>query len=373
MIDVRHLRYFMAVAAERNFTKGAERLNMAQPPLSRRIQEMEEELGTLLFDRNAKPLGLTSAGHLFYEESMQILQRVDQMRTTMTRFVTGEPRRFVIGLDPSTLYARLSEVIRRFREISPDVDLSLAGMTTLDQISALTEGRISVGLGRVRLNAPGIRQEVLRKERLVAAVPPGHPLAVGDDPLELSALATFPVITCPREPRPSYADQVLSLFRDHALEPQTILEVQELQTAMVMAAAGAGTCIVPASVQRLSQSDLIFRRLATEVTSPIVMSHRIGDSSPQLRTLFRTFVELYTEWGWPVPKVLVDQLTPAGEGAAGYRDPPYNHSHRRIPADGPMRTSGAAAARCIAVKPDKYAYSQRETNHDQLRFGQGKE
>jgi LysR family transcriptional regulator, benzoate and cis,cis-muconate-responsive activator of ben and cat genes len=142
---------------------------------------------------------------------MQILQRVDQMRTTMTRFVTGEPRRFVIGLDPSTLYARLSEVIRRFREISPDVDLSLAGMTTLDQISALTGGRINVGLGRVRLNAPGIRQEVLRKERLVAAVPPGHPLAVSDDPLELPALATFPVITCPREPRPSYAEQVLSL------------------------------------------------------------------------------------------------------------------------------------------------------------------
>jgi DNA-binding transcriptional LysR family regulator len=304
----------MAVAAERSFTKGAERLNMAQPPLSRRIQEMEEELGTRLFDRNAKPLELTSAGHLFYEESMQILQRVDQMRTTMTRFVTGEPKRFVIGLVTSTLYASFPQVIRRFREISPDMDLSLTEMTTLDQISALTEGRINVGLGRVRLNAPGIRQEVLQKERLIVAVPPGHPLAVGDDPLELSALATLPVIIYPREPRP---DPVLSLFRDHALEPPTILEMQDLQTAMVMVAAGAGTCIVPASVRRLGRSDLIFRPLATEVTSPIIVNHRIGDSSPQLRTLFRTFVELYTERGRPVPKVLLDQLTPAGEGAAG--------------------------------------------------------
>jgi DNA-binding transcriptional LysR family regulator len=199
----------MAVAAERSFTKGAERLNMAQPPLSRRIQEMEEELGIRLFDRNAKPLGLTSAGHLFYEESMQILQRVDQMRTTMTCFVTGEPNPFAIGLVTSTLYARFPEVIRRFREISPDVVLSLTEMTTLDQISALTEGRINVGLGRVRLNAPGIRQEVLQKERLIVAVPPGHPLAVGDDPLELSALATLPVIIYPREPRP---DPVLSFF-----------------------------------------------------------------------------------------------------------------------------------------------------------------
>jgi DNA-binding transcriptional LysR family regulator len=310
MFDVRHLRYFMAVAAERSFTKGAERLNMAQPPLSRRIQEMEEELGTPLFDRNAKPLELTNAGHLFYEESMQILQRVDQMRATMSRFVTGEPRRFVIGLAPSTLYTRFPEVIRRFREISPDVDINLTGMKTLDQISALTEGRINVGLGRVRLNASGIRQQVLREERLIVAVPPGHPLAVGDDPLELSALATFPIIVYPREPTPSYADQVLSLFRDRALEPQTILEVQELQTAMVMVAAGAGTCIVPASVQRLGGTDLIFRPLATEATSPIIMSHRIDDPSPQLRTFFRTFVELYTEGGFSVPQALLDQLEP---------------------------------------------------------------
>jgi LysR family transcriptional regulator, benzoate and cis,cis-muconate-responsive activator of ben and cat genes len=318
MIDVRHLRYFVAVAAERSFTKAAERLKMAQPPLSRRIQEMEEELGTRLFNRSAKPLALTSAGDLFYEESMQILQRVAQMRAIMTRFVAGERTRFAIGLVSSTPYARLPEVIRRFREISPDVELSLTGMTTRDQISALTEGRINVGFGSVRLNAPGIRQEVLREERLIVAIPLGHALAFADDPLELSALAALPVIVYPREPRPSYADQVLSLFRDRALEPQSVLELQELQMALVMVAAGAGISIVPASVQRLGRPDLIFRPLATEVTSPIIMSHRIGDSSPQLLTLFRALVELYTEWGGPVPKVLLNRLTPAGEDAAEF-------------------------------------------------------
>jgi DNA-binding transcriptional LysR family regulator len=315
MIDVRHLRYFAAVAAERSFTKAAERLNMAQPPLSRRIQGMEEELGTRLFDRNAKPLALTSAGHLFYEESMQILQRVAQMRATMTGFVAGERTRFAIGLEPSTPYARLPEVIRRFREISPDVELSLTGMTTRDQTSALSEGRINVGFGPVRLNAPGIRQEVLREERLIVAIPLGHALAFGDDPLELSALAALPVIIYPREPRPSYADQVLSLFRDRALEPQSVLELQELQMALVMVAAGAGISIVPASVQQLGRPDLIFRPLATEVTSPIVMSSRNDDSSRQLLTLFRAIVELYTEWGWPVPKALLNRLTPAGAEA----------------------------------------------------------
>jgi DNA-binding transcriptional LysR family regulator len=315
MIDVRNLQYFLAVAVERNFTKGAERLNMAQPLLSRRIQEMEAELGIRLFDRNAKPLALTSAGHLFYEESIQVLQRVAQMRAAMTRFVAGERTRFVIGVAPATVYTRLPRVIRRFQEISRDVNLSLTGMTPFDQISALTEGRINVGFGCIRLNAPGIRQEVLREERLIVAVPRGHPLAIGEDPVELSALAALPVIVYPREPRPSYADYVLSFFRDQALEPQSVLEVQELQMAMVMVAAGAGTCIVPASVQQHGRSDLIFRPLATEGTSPIVMSHRTGDPSPQLRTLFRTVVELYTEWGWPVPKGLLSEPTAAGQSS----------------------------------------------------------
>jgi LysR family transcriptional regulator, benzoate and cis,cis-muconate-responsive activator of ben and cat genes len=292
MIDVRHLRYFMAVAAERSFTKGAERLNMAQPPLSRRIQEIEEELGARLFDRNTKPLALTSAGHLFYEESVQILQRVDQMRSSMTRFVIGEPRRFVIGLEPSTAYAHLPEIIRRFREITPDICLSLIEIGALDQVPALMEGRINLGLGRVHLSTPGIHQKMLPEEPLIAAIPTGHPLAVGDDPLELSALASLPIIVYPRKRGPSYADQVLSLFRARKLEPQTVLEVQELQTAMVMVAAGVGICIVPTSVQRMSRSDLIFRPLTGDVMSSIIISHRVNHSSPQTRTLFQTFVGL---------------------------------------------------------------------------------
>jgi len=313
MIDVRHLRYFMAVAAERSFTKGAERLNMAQPPLSRRIQEMEEELGTRLFDRNTKPMRLTNAGHLFYEESMQILQRVAQMRAAMTRLVAGERSQFAIGLVPSMLYGPLPEVIRHFRKMSPDVNLSLTQMTSLDQTAALAEGRINVGFGRVRLDAPGIQREVLQEERLIVTLPPGHPVSFSGDPLELSELAAFPVIVYPRGPGPSYADQVLSLFRDHALEPQSVLEARELQTALVLVAAGAGTCIVPASIQHPGRSDLIFRSLAMEATSPVIMSHRIGDTSPQLRALFRTFVELYAEWSWPLPKGLLDQLTPVKE------------------------------------------------------------
>src|SRR5690606_3901630 len=111
MIEIRHLRYFLAVAEERNFSKAAERLNMAQPPLSRQIQHLEAELGVTLFNRESRPLSLTRGGSLFREQALGIMQRMDEMQGTMKRFVAAEKPRFVIGFVPSVIYARLPRVI----------------------------------------------------------------------------------------------------------------------------------------------------------------------------------------------------------------------------------------------------------------------
>jgi hypothetical protein len=127
-------------------------------------------------------------------------------------------------------------------------------------------------------------------------------------------LADMPIIIYPREPRPSYADQVLSFFHDHGIKPSSTILVRELQTAMVMVAAGGGACIVPESVQHLGRSDMIFRRLAQQGTSPIIMSHRVNDRSLELRIFYRTFLDLYAEWGWPVPQMLMDELEGGHDG-----------------------------------------------------------
>lgn len=306
MYDIRHLRYFVAVATERSFTRGAERLHMAQPPLSRRIQEIEEELGAKLFDREARPLALTPAGRLFYDQAIQVIQRAEQMRATMTRFIASDRPRFTIGIAASMLYARLPDVVRRFRAQAPQIDLNLIEMNSAEQMTALKEGRIHAGFGRLRRDDPVIASEVLREEPLVLALPPDHALRDSDEPVSLQMLETLPLLLYPRAPRSSYADFILSLFIDIGIHPAEIIEVRELQTALVMTAAGAGVCIVPESISRSGRHDLAFRPLAGGVTVPLVINYRAEDRSTELRTLFRVFVDAYREWDYPLPASIAD-------------------------------------------------------------------
>jgi DNA-binding transcriptional LysR family regulator len=300
-VDIRQLRYFLAVASERSFTRGAERLNMAQPPLSRRVQDLEIELGVKLFDRESRPLRLTPAGQLLLEQGSQVVQRMDQLHATMSRFVAGQKTRFAIGLVPSTMYSRFVDVIRLFRDRAPNVDLRLYEMDTLEQVAALRDGRINAGFDRIRVDDATLRHQVLREEGLVGVLPAEHPRLADPRPLELEELAALPLIVYPREPRPSYADAVLALFAERGLTPMEVHEVRELQTAMVMVAAGAGASVVPESVRRLGRPDVGFLDLATAQTIPIMLRTRVDEESPALDVLYAALGELYRDMGLPAP------------------------------------------------------------------------
>ncbi len=308
-MELRHMRYFVTVAQERNFTRAAERLHMAQPPLSRQIQQLEDELGLPLLDRESRPLNMTEAGRLFYEQATQLLQRVEGLRAIMQRLKSAERARFVIGFVSSTIYAALPDLIRRFRAAAPEVNLSLVELVSLDQIAALKDGRIDVGFGRIRFDDPLVRRDVLREERLVAALPHDHALLQHEGPFSLEQLASEPLIIYPSQPRPSYADQVISLFQDRGLEPRVEHEARELQTAIGLVAAEVGIAIVPTSVQRLRRDDVVYRELDDpSVTSPIIMSRRAHDHSPQLALMAKVIVTAYRDWGWPVPVSLRDEI-----------------------------------------------------------------
>ena len=310
-MDLRQLRHFLAVANTRSFSRAAAQLNIAQPPLSRTIRQLEDEVGGPLFDRTARPLVMTPLGQLLHEQARQIIDRMDDMRSMMRTAAALERRRFTIGFVASTIYARLPELIRAFRQRAPDVELSLVESTTLDQISALKEGRIDVGFGRIRLEDPAIKRTVLRNERLAVALPRGHALAQGDAALSLKQVAAEPQILYPRAPRPSYADQVISLFRDHGLEPRIAHEARELQIAIGLVAAEEGLAIIPESISRSRSHDVVYRELAEPATSPIIMSQRINDTSHELRLMSEVIAIQYAGWGYPVPEaLLVDSSGP---------------------------------------------------------------
>jgi LysR family transcriptional regulator, benzoate and cis,cis-muconate-responsive activator of ben and cat genes len=297
-LESRQLRYFVTVARERNFTRAAEKLHIARPPLSRQIQLLEDEFGMALFDRGSRPLVLTDAGRMLFEQATQVLDRMDEMKAMMGRLHEAERVRFSIGFVASTLYGYLPEVIRRYRAARPGVELSLLELTTMEQVAALKEGRIDVGFGRISFNDPNIEDTLLRNERLTAALPLTHPLASRTGQIGLEELAGSALVVYPKAPRPSYADQVLALFREREIKPVAVHEVRELQTALGLVAADSGVCLVPASVERLRRDNVVYRPLKeTSAVSPVVMKTRKGDRSPELGLILRLIREMYRKDG----------------------------------------------------------------------------
>lgn len=291
-MDLRHLRYFLVVAEEKNFTRAAERLCMAQPPLSRQIRQLEEELGTALFEPASRPLRLTEAGEFFNVHARAVLTAADDLKT-MTRRVGTVKRALAIGFVGSMLYDLLPELVRRFRIEYPDVDISFHEMTTMMQLQALKEGTIDVGFGRIRGEDPAIRRIVLREERLIVAMSPGHALAASDGPLRLRELQTETLIVYPKTPRPSFADQVLATFSEHGLKPGKVLEVGELQIAIGLAAAGQGIVIVPDGLHGMQRSDIVYREIRDSyAVSPVIFSVRLMDRSEELSNMLRMIYQI---------------------------------------------------------------------------------
>src|SRR3954470_9715110 len=285
-------------ARERNFTRAAEKLRIAQPPLSRQIQQLEDELEMVLIERGSRPVRLTDAGRVVYEQAMQVLERIEEMKAMARRLHGAEQSRLAIGFVASTLYGYLPEVIRRYKAARPDVELALLELTTLEQITALKEGRIDVGYGRIQFDDPDVERLLLRNERLIACLPETHSLCSRRGALRLDELAGEPLVVYPKAPRPSYADQVLALYRERELTPPVVHEVRELQTALGLVAAETGVCLVPASVERLRRDNVVYRPLDEEkAVSPIILSTRKGDRSAEIALILKLIRDMYQKEG----------------------------------------------------------------------------
>jgi LysR family transcriptional regulator, benzoate and cis,cis-muconate-responsive activator of ben and cat genes len=248
----------------------------------------------MLFERGSRPVRLTHAGRVIYDQAVQVLERVQEIKALAQRLLQAEQPRLAIGFVGSTLYGYLPEVIRRYRAARPNVELALVELTTLEQIAALKEARIDVGYGRILFDDPAVERLLLRDERLIAALPATHSLCTRQGPLRLEDLADHPLVLYPKAPRPSYADQVLALFRDRGLKLNSVHEVRELQTALGLVAAESGVALVPASVERLRRDNVVYRPLDdNQAVSPIIMSMRRDDKSPEVALLLRLVREIY--------------------------------------------------------------------------------
>lgn len=321
-MELRHLRYFVAVAEELSFRRAAERLFMAQPPLSQQIRQLETEIGTPLFDRTAKRVTLTPAGQAFLEDAKAVLARVDSAVARAARIGRGDEGRLRVGFASSTAFDVLPIVVRRFRERYPEVTLELTELLGQEQAEALRARRIDVGLSVQPEPAEGLRIEELAWVPVVVALPATHPLASRRG-VALTELAHEPFVRFPRSSTTGFARFVAELFQEAGIAPPLVQATEELQTALGLVAAGLGFTVVPGSVRRLRREGLVFRPFTSSPKIRLGVAHREEDASP----LIPRFVQVARE---------------ASENRKESTAPGDVPSGSRRPGDPPGRSESAA-------------------------------
>ncbi|MDB4912449.1 MAG: LysR substrate-binding protein [Gemmatimonadetes bacterium] len=282
-MELRHLRYFVAVAEELHFGRAAERLNIAQPPLSRQIHDLEREIGTLLFDRVARGVELTAAGAAFLPEARLTLAQAERAQRTAMRAAHGETGRLRVGfVEAATHTGILPDVLSFFRMHLPAIGLSLFELDALQQADAFRDGRIDVGiLNSLPLDADRwLKVEVIYSEKVMLAVPKAHRLA-GRARCTLADLAAEPFVLFPRFVDPVMYDDIIARCRAAKFSPRVVQEATGWHTLASLVSAGVGIGFVPRSLTQFQQAGVIYRAVRDlSVSMSLFAVWKVGGRSP---------------------------------------------------------------------------------------------
>ena len=292
-MELRHLRYFIAVAEELHFGRAAQLLGISQPPLSQQIQALEQELGARLFDRTNRRVELSEAGRLFLEEARLVLAQVDKAADVARRAQLGELGELKIGFTSSAPFnSSIPQAIFAFRQAFPAVHLNLKEMSSRDVAEGLVDESIEVGIMRPLVLPESLSVVELFREPLVAVIRADHPLAEGSEQgLQLAALADEPFVFFPRSYGSGLYAQFLSLAREAGFSPHISQEAGEAMTIIGLVSAGLGVSVLPASFQHTRIKGVVYRPLLDpDANTAVWLVQRKGSNSP----MANAFADLLT-------------------------------------------------------------------------------
>lgn len=279
-VELHHLKCFVAVAEELNFSRAAERLHISQPPLTRQIQWLEKELGVQLFSRTTRSVQLTEAGQVYLEEARATLAQIRRGVSVAQRASRGEIGRLVVGFEASSAYDILPQSRQLFKKQFPSVELAFVEMRTDEQARALHEGWISLGFVLPPLRNDALAIETILRESLVAAIPRNHPLS-GKNKVTLGDLAAEAFVMSSRNNRCGLYDQVISVCHHAGFTPKVVQEANEMQIMLAFIAAGIGVSLLPDHVKRLRKPGIVFRPLMpSSAKIELAIAWRRDDTSP---------------------------------------------------------------------------------------------
>lgn len=294
-MELRHLRSFIVVAEELHFSRAALRLGISQPPLSQQIRLLERELGVELFRRSASGVTLSDAGHVLRRSAQRILEDAEGMQQLATRIRAGHVGVLRVGFVGSALYGPLPGLIRATRARLPDVTVTLEEIETGDQIQALLNHHIDVGVLRPPVQAHGLSHRHVFEEPLVAVLPDDHPLASRPH-IDVGDLRDDEFVLFPRQLGVGLWDLVVSSCKAAGFQPQIVREVEHIHTMVGLVASGVGVTLVPASVHRLRVPKAAYLPLEPATGNTVLsIAWNSDDDSPHLHRFLEVALDVRSE------------------------------------------------------------------------------
>jgi DNA-binding transcriptional LysR family regulator len=294
-VELRHLRYFVAVAEELSFGLASERLHITQPSLSLQIQSLEQTIGAKLFVRRPH-VKLTKAGESLLARAKPILDQTEEAIEVARNVAQGKEGILRMGIVPSVLLvSSLPRAIRRFRERFPGVELRLLEMSTVNQFEALRIGRIDAGLIRQPPQKMEYAFEIVAKEKLMVVLPASHPLAERSR-VTLPMLANESWILFPRSVNVNLYDLVQNMFRKAGITPNVVQEASVIQTQISLVESGLGITVVPAGVSRIQVPGVVYHNLSSKDSGiSVAFFWREDRASPMVNAMREEMLKNYSD------------------------------------------------------------------------------
>jgi DNA-binding transcriptional LysR family regulator len=284
-LELRHLRYFLALAAELHFGRAAQRLSMSQPPLSVAIQQLEASVGARLFERDSKGVRLTPAGLTFKDGCAPLLARLEEACALAREVQAGELGRLRLGFVGSTLFNGLPAWLQAFQQQRPKVEVVVVELNSQDQIEALLHEELDLALLHTKQLPPSLDCLPLYDEPFMACLPAQHP-AANVDTLALGSLSEQPFILFSRKGSPDYHARIVQMCRQQGFYPRLQHEGRHWLSVVSLVARGLGVSIVPAAFREAGIQGAVFKPLAEAMPRSAVFAAWRRDAAPALREAF---------------------------------------------------------------------------------------